>query len=208
MSISADLIDDLDAKALKTALDIQIPLREHLGTVRSSLIGMHAYLHALTHNTAHIDYLLQQIEPYQEHWHEKLTLLIHKCASQRLDAGHCSDLTAVYRAQAVGILTLANDLFPDSPKRIETLKRYQVYACEDLLGSKERPAFFTTEELTEFTAPQSRLPAVLFIRQFFKRLGKPELIRRELSRHFALLDDPTPELTLNLIDEVADHQST
>lgn len=199
--LDSHLIGSLDAKALKQALDIQIPLKEHLGTIRSAILGMHVYLFGVTQNTAHIDRLITQITHLQAEWHPGLTSLIHQCADLRISDPVKTDLNEVYIREAESILTLAADLIElVSEAKLNAVERYQIYACDLLLGAKNRPAFFKREKILDLIDPNTRLASAVFMRQFSQRLRKPELIRRELERFYAPLEQATPEIQLHFLE--------
>lgn len=199
--LDSQLIGSVDAKALKQALDIQIPLKEHLGTVPSAILGMHVYLFGVTQNTAHIDRLITQITHLQAEWHPSLTSLMHQCADLRISDPMKYDLHEVFIREAESILTLAADLIElDTEAKLNAVERYQVYACDLLLGADNRPAFLKREKILDLIDPNTRLPSALFMRQFSQRLRKPELIRRELERFYAPCEQARTEIQLSFLE--------
>lgn len=203
--LDLNLVDALDPNALKIALGVQIPLKEHLGTVPAALLGMHTYLYVLTENQAHIDRILTQVAGLPTSWDKSLEPLVHQSAAKRLNQDGHYNADAVYLSEAASILTLAGDVLEQSGNdKTEILLSYQVYACAKLLGSDNRPPFFNKARLDEYLADSSVEPATLFMRQFSGRLRKPSLIRRELERYFAPLPAVLEDIDLNLLNDDTD----
>lgn len=185
LQLNTHLYDQLDMKALRRALNIQLPLVEQIGSVRASILGMHSYHFALTANCAHIDRIINLLNEYRTSWPEALSDEISVCARLRAAGDGDESWYKVYQSEAQHLLSLAATLAPEAQGVADKLRQYQIYACPHLLGDEGMPSFFTLEEIETLLEPQTLVQSALFARQFSERQRKPELIARELSAHFA-----------------------
>ena len=197
--LSAEQVDSLNSDALRPSLNVQIQAVEHLGPVEAALCGMHIYLFHLDENSAHIDRLVRKLQPLTRHWNADLAQVLERASDTRIQGSDTHNIKRALRAEAMGILALAATLLTDQTgDPIQLVKRYQIYACQHLLGQDSDAEFFSDTELRQALGSGSFSPEVVYLRLFAQRLRKPELIQRELSRHFAPLDDliNAPEFTL------------
>ena len=184
LRLDTHLYEQLDMTALRRALSLQLPLVESVGTLRSSLLGMHLYLFALHQNCHALDRILILLKEYRSPWPASLEQELTCSAELRAQGSNRDDWLAVYRTEAQHLLVLAARSSAQTSELARRLHSYQIYACAHLLGQPSRPSFFERSEIEELLDPKTGEPAVLFARQFCERQRKPELIARELASYY------------------------
>ena len=184
LQFDTHLYEQLDMAALRRALSLQLPLVESIGTLRSSLLGMHLYQFALHQNCHALDRILILLKEYRSPWPASLAQELTRSAELRAQGVNRDDWPAVYRNEAQHLLVLAARSSAEATDLAQRLHRYQIYACAHLLGQQSRPRFFERSDIEDMLGPKTREPAVLFARQFCERQRKPELIARELASYY------------------------